>query len=71
MKEVEVMTVDGQDYIILKEVFHNQISYVFLSNIQNPDDVMIRKNTLENPNQYIPLESEDEYRLVTSLLMNE
>ena len=61
MKEVEIMNIDNKDYIIMKEVIENETSYIFLSNVNNPDDVMIRKS---NDNKlYIPLENEEEYRL--------
>ena len=71
MKELEVMTIDNKDYLIMKEVFDKQTSYVFLSNVQNPEDVMIRKSSSINPEVYIPLENEEEYHLATLLLFKD
>ena len=68
MKEVEVMTIDNKDYLIMKEVFENDTSYVFLSNMIDPEDVMIRKSSPNDKNLYIPLDNEEEYKLATLLL---
>ena len=74
MRDVEVMTVDEKDYIIMKEVVENGVSFVFLSGVDDPDDVMIRKSSPTDPYLYIPLESQEEYHLATLLFfkgMNE
>lgn len=71
MKEVEVMTVGSKDYFIMKEVIDHGISYVFLSGVADPEDVMIRKSTPDNPDYYVPLENEEEYHLATLLLFQE
>ncbi len=68
MKELEVMTIDNKDYIIMKEVYDNDISYVFLSNLVDPDDVMIRKSSIDDKDLYIPLENDEEFRLASLLL---
>ena len=66
MKKLEIMTIDNNDYIIMKEVKEENTIYVFLSNVNNPEDVMIRKS---NDNKlFVPLENEEEYRLATLLL---
>ena len=39
MREVEVINIDNIDYIIMKEVNENDTNYVFLSNVNNPEDV--------------------------------
>ena len=69
MKKLEIMTIDNNDYIIMKEVKEENTIYVFLSNVNNPEDVMIRKST-DNEN-YIPLENEEEYKLATLLLFKQ
>lgn len=71
MKEVEVMTIDNKDYLIMKEVFEGETSYVFLSNVNDPEDVMIRKSSERDKDLYIPLENEEEYHLATLLLFKE
>lgn len=71
MKEVEVMTIGGKDYLIMKEVVDQGVSYVFLSGINDPEDVMIRKSLPDDPDHYIALENEEEYHLATLLLFKE
>ena len=71
MIQVEVMRVDNKDYIILKEVFEKNISFVFLSNVDDPDDILIRKSNPLQPSHYVPLESEEEYQLASLLLFQD
>ncbi len=71
MRDVEVMTVDDKDYIVMKEVMENGTSFVFLSGVDNPDDVMIRKSSPHDPYLYIPLESEEEVHLATLLFFKQ
>ena len=69
MKEVEVITIGNKDYIILSEVIEKNVSFIFLSNLDDPDDVMIRKSTADNPNHYVPLENPEEFQLASLLLL--
>ncbi len=71
MKEIEVMTINQHDYYIMKEVHDKGICYVFLSGVEDPEDVMIRKSMPDNPNLFVPLENETEYHLATLLLFKE
>ena len=71
MRELEVMTIDEKDYLILKEVFDHQTSYVFLSNMIDPEDMMIRKSSKSDKDLYVPLDSEEEYLFATQLLFQD
>lgn len=71
MKELEVMTIDNKDYLIMKEVFEGDTSYVFLSNSEDPEDVMIRKSSDRDKNLYVPLENDEEYHLATLLFFKD
>ena len=71
MKEMEVITIGKKDYCIVREVDEDNTHYVFLSNVVNPADIMIRKSSLSDPDLYIPLENEDEYYLANLLLFRE
>ena len=55
-KELEIMNVDGVDYAILKEVKNVGTTYVFLSNVANREDMMIRKSV--NDEDYVPLDGD-------------
>ena len=65
-KELEIMTVDGVDYAILKEVNNVGTTYVFLSNVANSEDMMIRKSV--NDEDYVPLDGDKEFELACLLL---
>lgn len=65
-KELEIMTIDGVDYAILKEVKNVGTTYVFLSNVANSEDMMIRKSA--NDEDYVPLDGDKEFELACLLL---
>lgn len=66
--KIEIMEIDNKKYGILNEVEDNGTTYIYLSNIDNPDDVMIRKSSKTDKELYIPLENEDEFFLANLLL---
>ena len=68
MKEIEVIEINNTNYIILKEVKHKDTSYLYLSNIDDEEDTMIRK--LEDDN-IVPLASEEEFEIACNLLIKE
>ena len=65
-KELEIMNVDGVDYAILKEVKNVGTTHVFLSNVANSEDMMIRKSV--NDEDYVPLDGDKEFELACLLL---
>lgn len=71
MVQVEVMKFDNKDYIILKEIVENNIHFLFLSNLEDPNDMRICKSTSADPNHYVSLENEEEFQLASLLLFQE
>ena len=69
MKDLEVITIDGDDYLILKEVKHENISYFYLSNVNNDEDTLIRKSDKKDKDLLVPLESDMEFELACNLLL--
>ncbi len=67
-KEVEVITLGDKEYYILNEVKHNGVTYIYLSNVIDRDDTLIRKSSKDDENMYIPLQSEEEFELACLLL---
>lgn len=67
-KEIEVITLGDKEYYILNEVKHNGTTYIYLSNVIDRDDTLIRKSSKEEEDLYIPLESEEEFELACLLL---
>ncbi len=69
MKDLEVVTIDGTDYVIIKEVKHEDISYLYLSNINDEEDTLIRKTDKEDKDLILPLENDQEFELACNLLL--
>lgn len=67
-KELEVITIDNKDYAIIKEKEYNDTTYIFLSNVTNPDDIMIRKSSETDKELFVPLESDKEFNIACLLL---
>ena len=59
-KELELITLGDKEYYILNEVKRNGTTYIYLSNVNDSDDTLIRKSSNEDETMYIPLESEEE-----------
>ena len=64
MKEVDVYSFDGKDYLLITKIK----SYLYLSNENNPRDMMIRKEDPNDPNVLLPLEDDDEFEQALLLL---
>lgn len=68
MQEVEIINIGNKKYAIINEVKEKDTTYIALSNIDDPEDIMIRKSSKEDKDEYIPLEDEDEFFLANLLL---
>lgn len=66
--EVEAIEINGTDYMIIKEIKHKNTSYLFLSNINDEEDTMIRKT---DGDMLVPLASEEEFEIACNLLVKE
>ncbi len=62
-QEVEVVTIDQKEYAIIKEITLTDTTYVYLSNLVDIDDVMIRKYDKNDKDLIIPLSSEAEFKI--------
>lgn len=69
MKDLEVVTIDDNQYLVLKEVKHDDISYLYLSNINDEEDTLIRKTDKKDKDMILPLESEQEFEIACNLLL--
>lgn len=68
IKDVEIITLGDKDYYILNEAKRNGVTYIYLSNVEDKDDILIRKSSNDDDSSYVPLESEDEFELACLLL---
>ena len=68
MKDLEVIDIDDKSYLILKEVTKDKKTFLYLSNINDEEDTLIRK--LEK-DVILPLESDKEFELACNLFIKE
>lgn len=67
-KELEVITIDNKDYVVIEEVKHNNKTFLYLSNIINDEDTLIRKLDENDKNNVLPLQDEQEFEIACNLL---
>jgi hypothetical protein len=67
-KELEVITIDDKDYVIIEEVDHENDKYLYLSNVIDEEDTLIRKINKDDENKVLPLRDENEFELACNLL---
>ena len=64
MVDVDTIEIDNKTWIIVKE----KNNYLYLSNINNPEDVCIKKSIMKDNQEYIaPLKNEEEFKKALDL----
>lgn len=68
-KEYDIFTLeDNKDYAEIDKINYNNNTYVFLSELNNPENFCIRKITIENNEEYIVgLDNEEEFDTLLKL----
>lgn len=67
-KELEIIEIDNKEYYVMKEVVRGENIYFYLSNVNDFNDIMIRKATSKENDLVIPLESKEEFDIACALL---
>lgn len=49
----DIITIDGEDYVIVDELIHDGNNYIYVINSETGDKVSILKETEENGEKYI------------------
>lgn len=68
---VEVITIDNQDYMIIKELKKENINYIYLSNINDEKDILIKKIIDDNPDYLLSLDNNEEFQKALLLFLND
>lgn len=66
--ELEIIEIDNQEYYVLTELKGKTENYLYLSNVNDDEDVFLRKSDKNNPDIVIPLASDEELQEATTLL---
>ena len=70
-KEVEVITIDNKDYAVIEEVNHNDNTFLYLANVIDEEDTLIRKVDQNDEDTVLPLKDDKEFELACNLLFKE
>lgn len=68
MVNVFIYTIDGVDYYLLDELVINGIHYLYLSNVNDEEDFIIRKRDSEDKEVLVTLDNEEEVKKVALIL---
>ncbi|MBR1937008.1 MAG: DUF1292 domain-containing protein [Bacilli bacterium] len=68
-KELDVVTIDGVNYLILEKIDYNDNSYVYLSNVMDMNDTLIKKIDKNDSKVVVPLDDENEFELACNLFL--
>ena len=60
--QVEVLDIDNKKYMVLNEISDNDETYLYLSNINDPKDFLIRKLDKNNKEYLINLDDKEEFK---------
>lgn len=67
---IDYVSIDDKKYGVTKEKKFNNTIYVFLANLDNPRDQLIKKYYENATEELLPLESDFEFALAMNLYMN-
>ncbi|MBR3049212.1 MAG: hypothetical protein IKG58_01460 [Bacilli bacterium] len=65
--ELDFVTLDNKEYLIIDEIRHNDINYLYLVNNKNSKDFVIRK---EKGDLLVGLDNEEEFNDVMQSFIN-
>ena len=65
--EIEYIIIDDKRFGIIKEKKFKDITYVYLANLEDPTDQLIRKYTETNNEDLVALETDSEFDFALQL----
>lgn len=67
--DVKTIRIDDKTYIIVDKIVEEE-TYFYLSNIDDTDDILVRKLDKENADYMIPLDDDSEYSKAMLIYLN-
>lgn len=64
MVDVDVYVLNDEEYYLMAEEVINDVSYLYLSKVDDEDEFMFRKRDKEDSEVLVTLDSEEEVRMV-------
>ena len=68
---IDYVIIEDKKYGILKETTYNEATYVFLANLNDPTDQLIKKYYESNKEELLPLDSDEEFNYILTLFVEE
>lgn len=65
--KIEYVIIDDKRFGVISEIPHQDTVYVFLANIEDPSEQLIRKYKIENKDDLLPLETDQEFDFALKL----
>ena len=67
-REVEYVLIDNKKYEVVMEKTSGDTTYMYLSNLDDENDKLIRKYTTVDQETIYPLDNDEEFELAMSLI---
>ena len=59
--KIEYVIIDDKRFGVISEIPNQDTVYVFLANLEDPSEQLIRKYKIENKDDLLPLETDQEF----------
>lgn len=70
MVDVDIYDIDGKEYMLLDRITQKNSTYLYLSNVEEGNDFIIRKINPKNEEEMMPLKDEEEVKKAILLITN-
>ncbi len=65
--KIEYVIIDDKRFGVISEIPNQDTVYVFLANLEDPSEQLIRKYKIENKDDLLPLETDQEFDFALKL----
>lgn len=70
MVDVDIYVINDVEYYLIAEETIRDTDYLYLSRVDNEEEVMFRKRDKEDPEVLVTLDNEDEVKMVALVFAN-
>lgn len=70
MVDVDIYVINDVEYYLIAEETIRDIDYLYLSRVDNEEEVMFRKRDKEDPEVLVTLDNEEEVKMVALVFAN-
>ena len=71
MKEIEVVKLEGIEYMIIKELIIDGVTYIHLAKVESPEEFCIRKiQIIDKEEMIVGLDNKEEFDMALEVFNN-